>query len=148
MKDFGRFKYMGKLWGSEHVWSTTDPPNYGATISLAADGSLTGSSNGDRDDGPARGELFEAQRIVREAMKHTAGPRPVPLVKPDADVIELLERTLEEARKGDVRGVVVLSSKAGQNRHALAGWFEYGQVVLGLELAKADFIDAARREEG
>lgn len=62
---FGRFRYFGPLWGHAHVWSTTDPPNYGATIALDAEGGVAeaqGATTGHVR--PSEGEIELARAFV------------------------------------------------------------------------------------
>ena len=68
--NFGRFTYMGPLWGYHHLWSTTDPPKKGAYIQFTF-GAVTVVGGREQHPMPTDSEVQEAKELVKASFETT-----------------------------------------------------------------------------
>ena len=70
---------------------------------------------------------------------------------PDSDVVQLLEKTLEHARAGNVQGIIILITETGDRgyAHASGGYVRTGEALLAMESWKFSRIKMLeeKREE-
>jgi hypothetical protein len=91
-ESFGRFTYCGHLWGIPHVWSSCDPPNYGAIIGLSDDGGLVERRSG--ESGHPRATWLEIDKAKKLLV--AASRTHVPEAKRNLEPFRSLAKDMKE----------------------------------------------------